>query len=300
MERKIIKQGGGGYTIYLPKKWSDKQNINAGETIHIEEDGSKLVLTTKNYVPPKKETVITIEKENPHIYRGILGGLYRAGYQTIKVHFKDIKIIPILEKAVSSLYGFEIFDIEKNTCTINGLGYESTEEIKKYVQKMIHTVNTMQTIITENIEQQKHENKEEIFQYRSNILKYRDLIVRTIISKKLFEDKQFPYYQISISLWNVARNYNQLYQAINLKNKPSKASLAVLKETNEYVTKTFSKILKKNIYERFEEYNKLRNKITDKLQDKKELGLIFAFCLNITISAHSADSSIAVLNFANK
>jgi len=297
VERKIIKQGGNGHTIYLPKKWVDSQGLKAGESINIEEKGSQLILSNKDFKIPEKETTIKITKKDFHTYRGILGGLYRAGYQTINVEFDDISVIPLLEKASSSLYGFEVFDIGNKTCTIKGIYEKSSSELEQLIQKMIHTLSTIQEIVLRNIKEETHKEKEEVFQYRNNVLKYRDLVLRTITQLKLLDDKHFPFYQIAISLWNVVRNFNQMYQTINLKKKVSKKDLEILIQTSDFVKESFENISKRNIEERFSKYDKLRSKIHLSL-NAKESSLISAFCLNIVIAAHSADSSIVILNFA--
>lgn len=296
VERKIIKQGGGGHTIYLPKKWVDAQGLKAGESIQIEEKESQLILSSKDFKIPEKETTIQIKKKEFHTYRGILGGLYRAGYQRINVKFDDISIIPILEKVVSSLYGFEVFDIGKQSAIIKSVYVEPPTEIEPYAQKMIHIVNTMQEIIINDFNNKTFKSGDEIFQYRTNILKYRDLIVRTIVEKKLLGDEHFSFYQIAYSLWNVARNYNQLYNSINIKQEFLKENLSLLEQVANFVKGTFSNLHNQDTHNRFKEYDDLRKKLHKQLNNKKKVSFIVAQSLAILMAAHSADSSILLLN----
>ena len=44
MKRKLIKQGLGGYTIYLPKKWIDRKGLKEGEEINVVETDAGLVI----------------------------------------------------------------------------------------------------------------------------------------------------------------------------------------------------------------------------------------------------------------
>ena len=55
-----------------------------------------------------KQTEIKLEAATYNIYRSIIGGLYKGGYDEIKVKFDDPKIVPELQKTVDSLYGFDL------------------------------------------------------------------------------------------------------------------------------------------------------------------------------------------------
>ncbi len=296
MERKLIKQGEGGCTIYVPKKWLDENRLSAGDRISINEEENKLVISTKDYKPPIKTTSLEIKKNDFHTYRGILGGMYRAGYQEIKISFKDMKVVQMLEKTSNYLFGFEVVDINQTGCTIKGIYKEEGDEIESFVQKIIHTIKVMQEIVLQDIKDQKYESKEELSQYRNNVLKYRDLIIRTIVKQKLLGNKHFPYHQIAFSLWNVARTYYMLYDNLDQKKKYSKHNLELLEKTNKFFTESFSNLKKRDLHSRFENYGKLRTEIFNTLNNQKETGIVAAESLQILIATHSADSSIAILN----
>ena len=75
MKRKLIKQGGGGYTIYLPKKWVDKKGLKEGNQVDVQETETSLIIGSP--VKGKKEISIEITEENRTNIRNILTHIYR-------------------------------------------------------------------------------------------------------------------------------------------------------------------------------------------------------------------------------
>ena len=49
MKRKLIKQGSGGYTFYVPKQWVLHRGLKAGDEIDVVEKDKTLVVRTKDY-----------------------------------------------------------------------------------------------------------------------------------------------------------------------------------------------------------------------------------------------------------
>ena len=47
MKRKLIKQGLGGYTIYLPKKWVEEFGLKGSSEVNVDRWDSNLVISSK-------------------------------------------------------------------------------------------------------------------------------------------------------------------------------------------------------------------------------------------------------------
>jgi phosphate uptake regulator len=292
MQRKLVKQGKGALTLSLPKKWLDSHNLEAGDEMNIDEETHSLTLSTTKKKATTKSINITLEEGSFNSFRSILGGLYRGGYDQIKVTYKTPKAITLLQKAVDSLYGFEIFDIDEKSCTIKGIYQEEVPEIESYVRKSIHTIKVMQDMIEEDLQKKKYDSKKEIFQLRNNVLKQRDLIIRIIVQNKLLEKETFPYYQISVNLWNIARNYYNLYDSLD---KVSNKKIEYFKETNKMFTKFFYSINKDEPLDIHKQYRNLSNKGKE-LMKTKEASLFISYCLNILMSIQSSNSSVLLIN----
>ena len=84
MERKLIKQGGGGLTIYVPKKWIDTRKLKEGDEVSIIEKENSLLISA---VKKKEESSeITINDKNKKDLIPIITHLYRAGIDKIPIN----------------------------------------------------------------------------------------------------------------------------------------------------------------------------------------------------------------------
>ena len=83
MDRKLIKQGGGGFTIYLPKKWVDEKGLTGGDKVNLSEANTALIVNSSK--PVRKEKVVEITKENKKDIKTILTHLYRNGFDIIHI-----------------------------------------------------------------------------------------------------------------------------------------------------------------------------------------------------------------------
>jgi len=295
MKRKLIKQGGGGLTFYVPKKWTDLNKLEPGDELEIQEEDNKLLVNVSGKKKQPKATTITLEPGHYNEFRSIIGGLYREGYDLIRVKYNDSKVLDELQKTVDSLYGFEVFDMDEKSCTIKGIYQEEATEVKAHFKRIIHSLNVMQSTIGEDIEKKEFDSKREILQYRNNVLKQRDIITRTIVQRKLLTKEHFPYYQMSFNLWNIARNYNFIYLHLIRKKKISKQSLKFLKETEKLFNDTFHDTKKVNTLVTHRKYiENLKNGIG--LMEGKNNSLVISYCLNILQLIQACNSQILLLN----
>ena len=75
MERKLIKQGLGGYTVYLPKKWIDERGLKQGDSVVIDEAEGALVIAGKG--ASKREVTVTIGTVEEKAILILLSQMYR-------------------------------------------------------------------------------------------------------------------------------------------------------------------------------------------------------------------------------
>lgn len=297
MKRKIVKQGNGGFTVTLPVKWVREQELKAGDEIDFSEEEKNLVLSPAATTKKPKLIVITLEPGEYNQYRSLIGGLYRAGYDQIKVQFTNAKVLPILQEVIDSLYGFEVLEIGKNSCIIHSIYREETPEIESHIQKMINIIGTMQNIIMDDTKNGQFESEAQLTQFRNNILKQRDLIARVILQQKLLDNKHFPYYLLSFNLWNIARNYYDLYLALEKKKQMSKKQIEVLSKVNKF-THQFLHTLKEGNHATADmHYRKLAAEVRQELMDSEKNALITAYSLNILMAVQSSISPALQLRF---
>ena len=226
----------------------------------------------------------------------MLGGLYRGGYDEIKIIYNESRILPTLQGAVDSFYGFEIFDISDKSCMIKSVYNEEGTEIQSHISRMMHIIKTMQGIVVEDIKSGKFNSRDQLFQFRVNVLKQRDIISRIIQRQKLFDDAHFPYYRVALALWTCARNYYLLYKHIGDAKSVGKKSVEYLMKTNEFFSISFKSMNKFEFSKEYVAFRDLREKGFVLLKNEKENSVIVSFCIAIIMAVQSAYSSRILLS----
>lgn len=291
MRRKIIKQGINGHTIYLPKSWTDSNNLTAGDFVELENEGNNLLISTKNIKVFEKEKNLEIKSSDYHTYRSIIGGFYRAGVTKIFVKLDKSVSMNVVTKIVNSISGYEVVDLSNDGCIIQSLYVNDSNDIKKYIQTMISVAKTIQSSIIQAMKSGNFDIAEELFHYRDMSLRQRDLIMRTIVQQKLIDD--LPHYQIAQSLWNISRFYYILFNNLK-KKKYDLQTIGFVERVEEYFEETFRKINEKDIHSRHSQYVSLRNENCNMLDAKKD-SVVNSFLVAILSSIYSAESSIISL-----
>ncbi|MFA6888770.1 MAG: hypothetical protein WC254_04715 [Candidatus Woesearchaeota archaeon] len=295
MRRKLIRQGGTGLTFYVPKKWIDEKNLKPGDEIAVTVADNKLVVEPATGEKKLKKTQIEITEGDYDQYRSLIGGLYRAGYDEITVTYTDKNVIPNLQKTIDSLYGFEIFDINESSCTIRSVYHEEETDINAHFRKSVQIIKTMYTMIAEDLEKKKNSSEQILQGFRVALLKQRDLISRIIIQKRLFDDQIFPYYSLSHTVWNIGRNYFNLYKAIEKNYKLSTIDKEYFKKTNAFFNEFFENF---NTVSHTKKHNAYKKLIQEGIEIMKSRNatLVISYCMAILMLLQSCNSHIILLS----
>ncbi|MDD5193242.1 MAG: AbrB/MazE/SpoVT family DNA-binding domain-containing protein [Candidatus Nanoarchaeia archaeon] len=197
MERKLIKQGGGGYTIYLPKKWVEKKNLKQGDFVKISETDNELIIGSD--IKGEKDLTIDITKENEKNLKNILTHAYRKGFNKIKINSaKDYLINEIKKITNELLLGFEITEKTDEYCIIENISEPHEDKYEVILKKVF-------LIIKENQELMKDLkiNFEEISEMKNNsdkfILFCRRLLIKEKYQKNIILEWEFLTFLMHIS-----------------------------------------------------------------------------------------------------
>jgi phosphate uptake regulator len=295
MKRRLIQQK-DSFTLTIPIKWVRDNNLEKNDEINVIQEDNKLVLQPGELKEPIKKTEVKLTPSNFKAFRSLIGGLYRRGYDEIKVLFKDPKVISELQKTADMLYGFEVFDIDDKSCIIKSVFKVESVELKSVINKMVNIVKTMQNIITQDIKNNDLKSKEELWQFRNSIYKQRDLVARTIVKQRLLDHNHFPYYLLAFYLWHIARNYAYFYVSFPKNYKAEKQELAFLNKLTEYFNVSFTWIESEEVIERYEEYMKLMDSSLKTMSKKGKVSVIYPYCTVILLLIQSCTSSILQLS----
>lgn len=295
MRRKLVKQGDNALTVTLPASWTKTNKLSPGNEVNIEEEQNTLIIKPAYIMSLPKTIAITITPGTFNRYRSLLGSYYRQGYDEIHIRYANSKIIPELQKAVDFLYGFEVFEQKENICVIKKMYESEPTQIASFINKMIQTIKTMQNIVINDLQKNKFTSKEEIYQFRNNILRYRDIISRTIVYYKLLDDKHFPQYTIAMYLWQIARAYNHIYHVVAKQNKLSKQEYELFTEINVFLIELFEKQKESKHNYFHEKYDILHKKAEQLLTKKNPHNLFISYNLYILMQLQSCNSSLLLL-----
>lgn len=152
MNRKLIKQGGGGYTIYLPKKWVDKKELKAGDQIDIIETETSLIIG--GTPQGKKETIIDLsEEKNLFIIKMLLTHLYRNGFDIITINGVDKKQLDEIQKITKDLLlGFEVTENYTDSCKIENISEPTEQKYEIILKRTFFIIKETMSIIKTDFE----------------------------------------------------------------------------------------------------------------------------------------------------
>jgi len=136
MKRKIIKQGNNTLTITLPKNWTEKKNIKAGDEIDLSEFEGGLQLKIEREKVLKSISLNIDDLENLALAK-LLIACFEQGYDTITLNFtkQSIKsynkgstsVEESINLYVARLIGFEIISQTSHSVTIGNVSEKLTK-----------------------------------------------------------------------------------------------------------------------------------------------------------------------------
>lgn len=212
MRRKIIKQGRNTLTITLPNKWVKDYNIKQGNELEITEKGNILVITTEKK-SEEQRIEIDISDLDAYIIWKILMGVYREGYDEVKLKFNSEKKydspfvfftqrtmdrrfgkkpakekpISVIQKMMSRFIGFEIIEQHKDYCIVKDIAEISSKEFENSLRRIFLLIQQMAEEILEGMKTNDKEMLEQIKDIDINIDKFHDYCIR-VLNKTGFKE----------------------------------------------------------------------------------------------------------------
>ncbi|MBD3313516.1 hypothetical protein GF345_03670 [Candidatus Woesearchaeota archaeon] len=302
MKRKVVKQGPATFMVSLPSKWVKQQGIEKGDEVEVVANGNEL----KMHVGPSpveklKEITITLSHENRVSVRSILGGFYKKGYDLITVNFDNQKIFNIIKESVNHLIGFDITHRKPGSCVIKSYLVETPEEFQNTLNKISHTIKTVQEMTREDYIKGHYERLEELIDYRFSVWKLRDLSLRIINKRKDFKDNAGAYSIVIWTLEKINRNYKRIYKYLDMNHiKMNKEVLVYYDDVTKLVDYMLKSIYRKDV-ERIEYMHKEHNRLTQKAfnlleKQKKDAPVVSYLFENVKRVQDILSSLVAVNN----
>ena len=245
MKRKVIQIANSTQLVSLPRQWAQKYGIQKGDELNIEEDGSKIIVSTENDVPYKDIDVDVTGLDKSSIMHTIRG-LYRRGYDNIKITFnkplsidyrtgETPSVLSIIHEEVNRLAAVEIIQQKENFCIIKEISETGTKEFDAIMRRMFilltdasrdlaNAICTNNTVLLQTIED-KHDS----------IAKFAGYCLR-LLNKKGYTDtkKSLIMYNIIASIDEIADvlKYTS-WRALTNKKKMPKESTSIIQDIDK-------------------------------------------------------------------
>ena len=239
MKRKVIQIANSTQLVSLPRKWSQKYNIQKGDELEVEEDGNKIIISTEKDLSSSKSE-IDFKGKSLLIHRA-LSSLYRAGYNEIRIMFEKSSELEVVQSTINQeLIGFEIVEEGKDYIVVKQVTSIDQSEFQSMLRRVfIFLINTSD----ECLEALKSNN---INALRNLVL--RDITInkltnycRRAINKKEGYFKHIgPGYAIVEILEKISDNYRDLCKYVSQnKVKVNKQMIDALSEINSLMRDSY-------------------------------------------------------------
>jgi len=134
-QRKLIAHGKSSLTVALPITWINERKLQKGDSLYVETQGNKVILSTSETIKIQKirVDVTALDRTSLLLY---VQSLYRFGYNEIEVVFskpmtthyrtsKQVSVSSVVHQIVDRNIGMEIIE-------------QTDNKIEKFYLRLLH------------------------------------------------------------------------------------------------------------------------------------------------------------------
>ncbi|MBW2992003.1 hypothetical protein KY345_02180 [Candidatus Woesearchaeota archaeon] len=246
-QRKLIQHGTSSLTLALPLKWLKERGLGKGDSLYVDIEGNKLILSTEESIKIEKISVDISRLDRTSIILYIQS-LYRFGYNEIEVRFeepttvhyrkgKDISIFSSINKIVNRCVGAEIVEQSSNRIVIKTITKEARDDLMIILRRIFLLLNETAESLLEGIENSDYSKIATTEAKHDNISKFVSYCLR-LLNKYGYPDikKTYFYYHIIASIDKIADilKYNGR-DVMNYKKKFNKETIKIWGMINESI-----------------------------------------------------------------
>ena len=250
-QRKLIQHGKSSLTMALPLKWLKERNLKKGDSLFVDKEGNKLILSTDGALKIGKISIDVTELDRTSIILYIQS-LYRFGYNEVEVNFnrlttthyrkkEDTHISSVIHLIVNRLIGFEIVEQFDNKILIKYVTKESEEDFKVILRRIFLLLKETSISLLDGIKKDDVNLIKTIEEKHDNINKFVNYSLR-LLNKYGYPDvkKTSFYYQIIASIDKIVDvlKYNAR-DILNYKKKFCNETIDIWKHVNNSIVKYY-------------------------------------------------------------
>lgn len=188
MKRKLVAQGSGkGFVLYVPKKWTDKKELEAGDYLDIEEtEEGNLLIKSEKFDRNKKTSVIHITEKNKQFIKSIINSTYRLGYEKVIIKYNEQKELKKLEEIImSELLGFEIISKSNKEIIIENITEPGDQKEEVLLRRMFMLLVHSYELLEESIEKKNFSYEKNIKSNSEKIAQFGNFCRRSVSKNKI-------------------------------------------------------------------------------------------------------------------
>lgn len=293
-QRKVIPQGKGGLTVYLPKSWVDKRGLKGGDLVDINEIEGDIVIGSKK--SEHREYVIELTLENIILLRQILVYPYRMGFDTIVLKGECLEIIDEVQEIVTKyLLGFEVTSKSAKQIVIESISEPDETKFETLLRRLFLIIQEHFTVLVQSLEQGNFDAIKRVTELNLQCDKYAYFCKRAI-KKEKYTSKILIIWQLLNSLQQINHSFTYLYQDVQNTTVTNTSIFKLqLSELNKYFNSVMDGFYKKNLKLVAENYPK-RNELLNKSKTQLLLDLNSSFERIFSLHLLSIIRQIAIIN----
>ncbi|MBS3143040.1 hypothetical protein J4464_06645 [Candidatus Woesearchaeota archaeon] len=200
MKRTVIQLGGNTLVVALPAPWARKYHIRKGQEIHLEEQGSALMVRGK-----PGSTALHADFDTTKIGKfdkNYISYYYQSGFDDVTVYFNEAPVFQAVRDRVGQLLGFELVDQTTSSCVIKNILEQMESEFEIVMRKNFLLILEMSRELLAAMKNKDYSKIEEVRLLEKMNNRFTDFCKRVITKNKSSEDHPHFVYLI---IWNLER-----------------------------------------------------------------------------------------------
>ncbi|MBN1157635.1 phosphate uptake regulator PhoU [Candidatus Woesearchaeota archaeon] len=289
MRRKIIKQGAGGLTLCIPKKWAERNNLKPGDEVEVSETEQTLTILPK---PSKTQESLTITLNATNYDRSsflrLLLASYHSGYDEIRIEFENdefldyeknkiVKISEHINKYVERLIGIEVVSQGEKYYLLKDITTESESGFNNVMRRIFFLSLEFMNALTDGLKSKNYSELSKASERHDNIDKFLNYCLRLLNKKQLREPvERNNLFHIIMSLDEIIDQVRFCCQDIlKINSEPSQETIKIIISVTEYFRLFHNLFFDFNV-ETLKRISKLRYTIQKQIQKAKsdEKGMV--------------------------
>lgn len=191
MGRKIVAQK-GSFTVSLPKKWVENNNLKAGNSLFVIENVNSLTYSINETVSFEKELSLEFEDFDTSLIRSTLASAYKEGYTKINLQFKEYYKFIELQDIIVRMVGFIIeSSTNKSAIILNRINFENID-LEKNIDKLFSLID-YSFMVVQSLIYESNGSLDELLKLVDTSIQQRDYLLRSVFLLKQDGGKQALY-----------------------------------------------------------------------------------------------------------